>query len=146
LPYEDVPATENSDNSRKFVYEHRIAWVETDAMGIVHFSNYFRLCERTEQEFMHHLGVKNRQVFLPRVHATCDYKYPLKYDQEARITMVVEEVGKRHITFNYDIINKTEERVSAKCKVVVVPVLIDMKPAKVGEDILSLLEPYVIKK
>ncbi len=40
-----------------FSIRYRVWWSETDAALMMHFSNFFRVCERTEEEFLASLGV-----------------------------------------------------------------------------------------
>lgn len=125
----------------KFIFNYRVPWVDTDALGIVHFSNYFRLCERTEQELFNSLKL-DEKIFLPRVHAKCDFRYPLRFNQETKVSMSIHEIGDRHITFNYEIWNVSDNRLSAQCSIVVVPVDKNMNPAPLNENVVKKLEAY----
>ncbi|MEM3325578.1 MAG: thioesterase family protein, partial [Thermoplasmata archaeon] len=87
---------------KEFEYRYRVAWVDTDALGVMHFSNYFRICERTEEEFMNSIGLSfdiSKNISLPRVKAECSYKSPLMYNDTAVITMKVQEIGKKHLKY-----------------------------------------------
>ncbi len=131
---------------KNFIFEYRIPWVETDALGIVHFSNYFRLCERTEQEFFNYLNLNDREIYLPRVHAKCDYKHSLKFNQTARVKLSIQEIGKRHITLDYEIWNVDDDIISAHCTIIVVPVDKEMKPVNMDEYLLDKLKEYLVQK
>lgn len=128
---------------KKFTFIYKVPWVDTDALGIVHFSNYFRLCERTEQELFNSLNLEGEEIFLPRVHAKCDYRYPLKFNQNAKVMMHILEIGRRHITMDYEIWNDDDNKLSAHCTIVVVPVDKNMKSADLNENILKKLSEYV---
>ncbi len=139
----------DSNDKNHFSMEYVVAWVDTDALGIVHFSNYFRLCERTEQLFFESKGLYGRnKVFLPRVHASCDYLYPMRFRQRARVEMSLKEVGKRSLTFEYTIVNESEGKVSAKCRIVVASVEENMRPVEIDEDmkksLREILNPEVV--
>ncbi len=127
----------------KFIFSYNVPWVDTDALGIVHFSNYLRLCERTEQELFNSLNLGKEEIFLPRVHAECDYSYPLKFNQKAKVIMHIKEIGRRHITFDYEIWNDDEDRLSAHCKIVVVPVDGNMNPVNLNENIIKKLGEFL---
>jgi acyl-CoA thioester hydrolase len=61
-----------------FKSKYRVSWVDTDALGVMHFSNYFRICEKAEEEFTNLLGVSfdhSENIYFPTVKATCEYKY-----------------------------------------------------------------------
>src|SRR5215467_5695807 len=84
----------------------RVEFSETDMAGIVHYSNFFRYMEVAEHEFFRSLGfsVVTRQVEppmgWPRVHAECDYKQPLHFEDEVEIRLLVRE--KRSKSFTYE--------------------------------------------
>ncbi|MCK4424823.1 acyl-CoA thioesterase, partial [Candidatus Bathyarchaeota archaeon] len=59
--------------SSTFKASFRVSWAETDAAQIVHFSNYLRFFERTEEKLYRNLGfnfndvMKKHNILLPRV-------------------------------------------------------------------------------
>lgn len=122
-----------------FDYEYTVAWVDTDAMGIAHFSNYFRICEKAEQAYFESRKMDGNGIYLPRVHASCEYKSPLRFKDKATVSVRIDEIGKRHITFDYTITNKRSGEVSANCSIVVVPVYGDMRPAELTPELLEML-------
>ncbi len=111
---------------RVFTYEFRIPWVDTDAAGVVHFSNYFRYCEKVEEEFLNSIGLSyDRQggdddVWYPRINASCSYKWPLRFNQTAKIELYIKEFGNKHVTYYFKIHNVNENKIAAECTIVVV--------------------------
>ena len=85
----------------------RIEFAETDLAGIVHFSNFFRMMESTEHAFFRSLGhsIHNHQegatTGWPRVSATCDYVRPLRFEDEVEIHLLVAEVRKRSLRYQF---------------------------------------------
>lgn len=71
--------------------------------GIVHFANYFRLMEEAEHAFYRSLGLSivRRGVGWPRVAASCDFKSPLRFGDEAEVRLRVREKGARSIRFEF---------------------------------------------
>ncbi|MCL4446989.1 MAG: thioesterase family protein [Thermoplasmatales archaeon] len=123
-----------------FNYEYVISWADTDALGIMHFSNYFRLCERAEQFYFDSKKLsENTTLFLPRVHSSCDFSYPLRFKQKARVELVLKEIGNRHMSFDFSIMNESEHRLSARCQIVVASVNEKMEPTNIGEEIVRKL-------
>ena len=62
-----------------FKTSFRVSWADTDAAQVVHFSNYFRFFEKTEEEFYRHLGftftdAEDKGLWFPRVEAFCQFK------------------------------------------------------------------------
>ncbi len=72
--------------------------------GIMHFSNFFRLMEEAEHAFVRSLGSSVHPADdpgggWPRVHASCDFKQPLRFEDEVAIEVVVEEVRSKAVRY-----------------------------------------------
>lgn len=87
----------------------RVEFSETDMAGIVHYSNFFRYMEAAEHEFFRTLGfsVVTRQVDppvgWPRVRAECDYKQPLRFEDEFEVHMLVTEKKSKSLSYQFRI-------------------------------------------
>jgi len=87
----------------------RVEFSETDMAGIVHYSNFFRYMEAAEHEFFRALGfsVVTRQVDppvgWPRVHAECDYRQPLRFEDEFEVHMLVSEKKSKTLSYQFRI-------------------------------------------
>jgi acyl-CoA thioester hydrolase len=81
----------------EFKLTRRVEFAETDMAGIVHFSNFFRYMENAEHAFYRSLGNSvimsnlNPPLGFPRVHAECDYRRPLKFEENLEIHLLVRE-------------------------------------------------------
>lgn len=119
----------------QYCYRHRVQFAETDMAGIVHFSNYFRLMERAEHEFLRSLGISvhaeldGRLVSWPRVHAECSYEAPLAFEDEVEIQLRVREKARKSITFEFRFLGPGSRRV-ARGSITVVCVAIDPETKK----------------
>jgi YbgC/YbaW family acyl-CoA thioester hydrolase len=86
---------------------HRVEFAETDMAGIVHFANFFRYMEITEHAFLRSLGLavhwrEGGRVFgLPRVHAECDFRQPLRYQDEVEVHLLVREKREKSLTYEF---------------------------------------------
>ncbi len=75
--------------------QRRVEFSETDAAGIVHFSNFFRYMESAEHAFFRSLGwsVMMRRfdppIGFPRVHVSCDYRSPLRFEDLVEVHLLV---------------------------------------------------------
>jgi acyl-CoA thioester hydrolase len=103
----------------------RVTWVDTDAVGVVHFSNYFRFFERAEEEFYRALGFsftdfRNRGLWFPRVEAFCQYKKPAGFDDVLDVEVTVEELKERSVKLGFTIFNKETEDFLASGYLVIV--------------------------
>lgn len=91
----------------EFKVRRRVEFSETDMAGIVHFSNFFRYMETVEHAFWRSLGYSvfmrhlDPPLGLPRVHASCDFKRPLKFEEIVEIHLRVTEKKRR--TLSYEI-------------------------------------------
>ncbi|MGZ8939987.1 MAG: acyl-CoA thioesterase [Limisphaerales bacterium] len=89
----------------EFKAVRRVEFSETDMAGIVHFSNFFRYMETAEHAFYRSLGFSvtlnhfDPPIGFPRVHAACDYKKPLRFEDLLEIHILVKE--KRSRVLNY---------------------------------------------
>ncbi len=102
-----------------FVHEFRVSWVDTDALGVVHFSNYFRYFEKAEQEFFEHSGstqgnvMERYGVACPRVEAHCFYESPLRFGDTAATQLWLEQVNDKSVKIRFEITNRTAGRRAA---------------------------------
>ena len=119
-------------------YEHKmrhlVEFVDTDMAGIVHFANYFRYMEATEHEFLRLLGFSvhafhedGRTITFPRVSATCDYKSPLRFEDEFEVQLIVKDRREKSITYDFRFRKLSEETVIARGSITVVCVAVEDK-------------------
>ena len=91
----------------EFKAVRRVEFSETDMAGIVHFSNFFRYMETAEHGFYRSLGFSvtldnfDPPLGFPRVHASCDYKKPLRFEDELEIHILVKEKRSRVLTYAF---------------------------------------------
>lgn len=87
-----------------FKAQRRVEFSDTDMAGIMHFSNFFRFMETAEHGFFRSLGfsifdARQPRVGWPRVHASCDYHKPLRFEDEVEIHLLVVEKRSKAITY-----------------------------------------------
>src|SRR5229473_5639779 len=93
--------------AHEFKIIRRVEFSETDMAGIVHYSNFFLYMEAAEHGFFRSLGfsVVTRQVDppvgWPRVHAECDYKEPLRFEDEVEIHLLVSEKKSKSLSYAF---------------------------------------------
>ena len=89
----------------EFKLTRRIEFSETDMAGIVHFANFYRMMEVTEHAFFRSLGFSihghdpGSTTGWPRVSARCDFRAPLRFEDEVEIHLLVAEVRTRSIRY-----------------------------------------------
>ena len=89
----------------EFTTSRRVEFSETDAGGIVHFANFYRYMEYAEHAFFRSLGhsIVNPalDVGWPRVHCNCDFKKPLKFEDEVEIQLLVSAKTSKSISYQF---------------------------------------------
>ncbi len=101
-------------------FEFRVAYADTDRMGVVYYANYFVLFERGRTELLRTLGFRyrdfeeNMEIFLPAMEAGCEYLAPARYDDLIRIRTRLDRLGRAHIGFRYEIEDAESGRLLAR--------------------------------
>jgi len=90
----------------EFKLTRQVDFAETDMAGIMHFSNFFRLMEAAETAFFRSLGqsIYPREfhtVGWPRVHADCDFKRPLRFEDLVEVHLLVRAKGEKSLTYAF---------------------------------------------
>lgn len=91
----------------EFAITRRVEFSETDMAGIVHYSNFFRYMEAAEHAFIRSLGFSvaarpgDPAVGWPRVHASCDYHRPLRFEDEVEVRLRVVEKRSKALTYEF---------------------------------------------
>lgn len=89
----------------EFKITRRVEFSDTDMAGIVHYSNFFRYMETAEHAFFRSLGYSivtqqvDPPVGWPRVRAECEYKSPLRFEDEVEVHMLVAEKKSKALTY-----------------------------------------------
>jgi YbgC/YbaW family acyl-CoA thioester hydrolase len=91
----------------EFKAQRHVEFSDTDMAGIMHYANYFRFMETAEHGFYRSLGFSvtdpktHPRVGWPRVHAECDYRKPLRFEDVVEIHLLVAEKKAKAITFQF---------------------------------------------
>ena len=93
----------------------RVLFHEVDLAGIVHFSNYFRYMEEAEHALWRAAGLSvaptDRNLGFPRVSATCEYRAPLRFEDEFEAHVRVEALTRRSIKYVH-VITRGETKIA----------------------------------
>lgn len=91
--------------AHEFITTRRVEFSETDMAGIVHFSNFCRYMEHAEHAFFRSLGrsIVDRDLGVgwPRVHLSCDFKKPLRFEDEVEIHLLVSAKSSKSISYQF---------------------------------------------
>jgi len=93
----------------EFKLVRRVEFFETDMAGIVHFSNFFRYMEAAEHGFFRSLGMSivadvEPPLGWPRVHARCDFKHPLHFEDNVEIHLLVREKRSKSLSYTFRLV------------------------------------------
>lgn len=98
-----------------YSYKTKIKLHETDAAGLLFFSNQFKIIHDAYEALLENIGfafgdlIKNKDFFLPIVHAEADYKMPLFVGDVIEIQVRTINVGNTSFIFDYTLLNHNNE-------------------------------------
>jgi len=89
----------------------RVRYKETDAMGIVHHSNYVTYYEEARTELLRGLGTTYREleasgVMLPVTEVTMQYYTPARYDDLLTVRIILRELPVAKMLFEHEVRNE----------------------------------------
>jgi acyl-CoA thioester hydrolase len=91
--------------SSDFSWNVRVYYEDTDTGGVVFYANYLKFFERARTEWLRAAGINqqalsesHRVMFIVRS-TTVDYHSPARLDDELKVSVVVEKLGKASVQF-----------------------------------------------
>jgi acyl-CoA thioester hydrolase len=91
--------------SSPFSWPVRVYYEDTDTGGVVFYANYLKFFERARTEWLRSAGIgqqalseTHRVMFVVKSTAV-DYHAPAKLDDELKLTVVVERLGRASVEF-----------------------------------------------
>ncbi|HJV80076.1 tol-pal system-associated acyl-CoA thioesterase [Noviherbaspirillum sp.] len=88
-----------------FTWTVRVYYEDTDTGGVVFYANYLKFFERARTEWLRAAGInqgllaeKHHSMFVVKSTAV-DYHAPAKLDDELKLTVVVERLGRASVQF-----------------------------------------------
>jgi YbgC/YbaW family acyl-CoA thioester hydrolase len=130
----------------EITYRRRVTYPETDASGIVHFSNFFKYMEEAEHALWRAAGLRiagrDPQIGFPRVGASFEFRRPLRFEDEFDVHLrVVEKTAK---TIRYAAVLRKDGDLLAEGSLTIICVHRrpgePMRAANIPEDISSRFE------
>ncbi len=91
----------------RFSLTRSVEFSETDMAGIMHYSNFFRFMEAAEHAFFRSIGFSvaarpgSPKVGWPRVHASCDYLKPLRFEDQVEVQFRVVEKRSKALSYEF---------------------------------------------
>ena len=138
-------------SARPFVVDEYVRWSDVDKAGIIFYGAYVRFFEIAETELFRAAGVPYGEVFdrfdiwLPRAHLDCDFKYPTRLDDRLRVAAYFTRFGNSSIAINFDILHLAAHRLAVVGHEVLVCVdRSSMRPRPLPDELRHLLEPFCL--
>ncbi len=96
----------------------KVRFVETDMMGVVHHSNYFRWFEMARVEYLRQIGIllndmMDDNIVFPITDVDCKYRASAKFDDYILIEAVLAEVSKVKMVFTYRVLREEDNMLLA---------------------------------
>ena len=96
-----------------FDYDYRIRYADIDQMGYMYYGNYAKLYEIGRVEALRSLGLRYRDleetgIIMPVYENTSRFISPAKYDDLVTIRVIIKELPKVRIIFNYEIYDEQQ--------------------------------------
>jgi acyl-CoA thioester hydrolase len=126
-------------------FEVRIAYADTDRMGVVYYANYLVLFERGRTEYLRSLGLRYRdleekeRIFMPAMESHVEYYAPARYDDLIKVRTFLAELGHAHVVFGSEIYDEAGKLI-AKGTVKLAVVILLWKPARLPQNLRAPLE------
>jgi len=90
-----------------FKTQRRVEFRDTDAAGIVHFSNFFAYMEQAEHALLRSIDlgviceVDGQNISWPRVNAECNYRNAIKFEDMIDVHVSVDKIGTKSLTYGF---------------------------------------------
>lgn len=104
-----------------FDFFHRVKYYETDKMGYVHNSNYFRFFEIGREETMRSIGIsydeiEKHGIMMPLIEQYAHYHTPAFYDDYITIRTTLKSLPGAKIHFDYKVLKQTKDKEILLCE------------------------------
>jgi acyl-CoA thioester hydrolase len=117
----------------------RVAWIDTDAGGRIHFTAVFRWVEAAETALGRDLGLLDDWASFPRRAVEAEYLRVLRFEDEIEVELRPERVGTTSITYAWEI--RRAEEICVRGRHTVVHVDEDGQPAPLPPSVRRALWP-----
>ena len=109
----------------------RVAWVDTDAGGRIHFTAVFRWAEAAETSLLRSLGLLDEWGDFPRRAVEAEYLAVLRFEDEIEIDLRPAHVGTTSVSYEWEI--RRDGEMCIRGRHTVVHVDADGRPAPLPE-------------
>jgi len=143
--------TPDPKQPKPFIIDEYVRWSDVDNAGIIFYGSYVRFFEIGETELFRSVGMPYSKVFdhfdvwLPRVHLECDFKYPARLDDHLRVAAYFTCFGNSSIRINFDVLHLEAWKLAAIGHEILVCTTRDsLEPRPLPSGLRELLAPYTL--
>ncbi|MDD2371174.1 MAG: acyl-CoA thioesterase [Firmicutes bacterium] len=91
-------------------YIHKTQYYETDQMGIIHHSNYFRWFEEARVDFLEKIGygydrLEDEGIISPVLKISCEYKGMIRFNDSVEISLKLLQATPYKFEIYYEILD-----------------------------------------
>jgi acyl-CoA thioester hydrolase len=128
----------------KHYFKIKIYYEDTDCGGVVYYANYLRYFERARTELLESRGVSLKRlmdegVYFVVTEAALKYTAPGRYGDVLSVETSVEGIGPASILFGHRVLRERDEAQLVTGSVKIVSVGSDLKPVRLGHDIMEAM-------
>jgi len=131
-----------------YTYQTKIKLHETDAAGLLFFSNQFKMIHDAYEAMLEHVGLgfaellRKKSYFLPIVHTESDFLSPVFVGDLIEIRVSVIKLGKTSFTLAYNLYNTSQKVIGTARTVHVTTDKKTRKKIPLPDDLRSRLVPF----
>jgi len=133
------------------MFEHstkiRVRYGETDQMGYMYYGNYAQFYEVGRVEMLRSMGLtysgmEASGIMMPVVELNCKYLKPALYDEEITVKVIMKEMPRIRIHFNYELYNEKQELINTGETLLVFINMQTNRPCLAPEDFRDKLKAF----
>lgn len=125
----------------------RVRYAETDQMSYVYYGNYAMYYEVGRVEALRQLGFQYKKleeqgIMMPVLDLQCKFLAPAKYDELLTIKVIIPELPKVRMYFEYEVTNEQNQLVNEGKTTLVFLNMTSNKPCRAPQELLNVLNPH----
>jgi acyl-CoA thioester hydrolase len=129
----------------------RVRYADTDQMGYAYYGNYAMYYEVARTEVFRNLGLPYKEteaqgLLMPVLENHSYYHAPAYYDDLLTIKVMIKELPKVKIRFDYEFYNQKQELIHTGNTLLVFLNSSTRKPCRIPTPFLEKIAPYFEKK
>jgi len=125
----------------------RVRYAETDQMSYVYYGNYAMYYEVGRVEALRQLGFQYKRledhgIMMPVLDLQCKFLFPAKYDELLSVKVIVPELPKVKMYFEYEVTNEQGKLVNEGKTTLVFLNMETNRPCRAPQELLDVLCIY----